>query len=207
MARTPGSAHPDPLDDDPQLGITLGPRRPTRRIDLPRLRQKVRRRGDRQHRADRLNPVLVSVSVDEPHHHFTRRRLDHHGLIVQHPIADVFVAFFRQDVRRVPGLGQAWSEPSTRPTARELRDGGRRLLDVDALIGHLLHVLLSEAVADEFPLTVERGACDWFAGLNGAAVDRKHRGDPQPIEDLQHAPEADTVAVFVPRPVGDVGHR
>src|SRR5439155_1171046 len=117
-------------------------------------------------------------------------------LIVEHPIADILVAFLREDVGRVPCLGQAWSEPSARPTARERRDGGRRLLNVDALVRNLLHVLLSEAVTDEFPLAVERGACDGFVRLNGAAVNGEHRRNLQAIEDLQQSPEPDPITVF-----------
>jgi hypothetical protein len=39
------------------------------------------------------------------------------------------------------------------------------------------------------------------------AVDRQHRRHVEVVEHLEHAPEADAVAVFVPRPVRDVGHR
>jgi hypothetical protein len=149
--------------------------------------------------------VVALLGIGHAHQR-PRPRLHHRRLIVEHPIADVLVAFLLEDVRRVPRLGQARSEPSARPAPRERRDGGRRLLDIDTLVRHLLHVLLSEAVTDEFPMAVERGACDWFVGLNGAAVNRERRGNLQPIEDLQHSPEPDTVAVLVPRPVGDVRH-
>ena len=38
-----------------------------------RLAPKVGRRGDRQHAADRLDPVRLPMLVDERHHHFARR--------------------------------------------------------------------------------------------------------------------------------------
>jgi hypothetical protein len=89
----------------------------------------------------------------------------------------------------------------------ERLDGGRRLLNVHALVGNLLHVLLTEAVADELPVPFERGAGDRLVRLDRAAVNREHGGNVQPVEDLEHAPEADAVSVFVPRPVGHVRHR
>src|SRR4029434_8271406 len=117
------------------------------------------------------------------------------------------VTFLREDVGRVPRLGQAWSKPTTRPAAGESCDGCRCLLNIDALVGDLLHVLLSEAMSDEFPPTVERRARDRFVGGNGAAINREHRRNLQLIEDLQHSPETDTVSVLVPRPIGTVRDR
>jgi hypothetical protein len=49
------------------------PRRTPRRIPGEELVPKVRRRGDRQHAADRLDPVRRAVVVDERHHYFARR--------------------------------------------------------------------------------------------------------------------------------------
>src|SRR5205814_7800689 len=56
-----------------QRRIALQPRRQTLRISLPCLVFVVGRRGDRQLLADRLDPVLGTVGVDECHHHFARR--------------------------------------------------------------------------------------------------------------------------------------
>ena len=64
---------PDPLDGDPQVVIALGARRPLRRIHLPGVVQKIRRWGDRQHRADRLNPIRGPVVIHKLDHYFTRR--------------------------------------------------------------------------------------------------------------------------------------
>jgi hypothetical protein len=62
-------------------------------------------------------------------------------------------------------------------------------------------------VADEFPSPLERGACDRLVRLNCAAVDREYGWNVQAIEDIEQAPETNAVSVFVPRPVGHVGHR
>src|SRR5207244_9306170 len=42
-------------------------------IALPGFELGVQRRGDRQDRADRLDPELLPVLVDEPDHHLARR--------------------------------------------------------------------------------------------------------------------------------------
>ena len=44
-------------------------------------------------------------------------------------------------------------------------------------------------------------------GLDGDAVDVHHAGNLEVVINLQQPPEADAVAVFVPAPVGNVGHR
>ena len=63
--------------DAPHLGhellIALRSCRAKVRVSLPSGVRVVRRRGDRQHLADRLDPVDVAVLVDEGHHHFGRR--------------------------------------------------------------------------------------------------------------------------------------
>ena len=64
---------PHPLDGGTEFVIALGPRRSTRRVRLPRLLEEVGRRGDRQHAADRLDPVDVSMVIDEADHHFAQR--------------------------------------------------------------------------------------------------------------------------------------
>src|SRR5437867_6618885 len=53
--------------------ITLQSRRQLPRVSLARLVLVVLRWGDRQLRADRLDPVLGPVGVNERHHHFGRR--------------------------------------------------------------------------------------------------------------------------------------
>src|SRR5262249_11875984 len=64
---------PDTLDGRPQLGVAPRPRRLRRGIRLLRLAQELHRWRDRQHRADRLGSVEISVLVDEGQHHFGRR--------------------------------------------------------------------------------------------------------------------------------------
>src|SRR5215470_12097898 len=64
---------PRALDLAAQPFIAARARRPARRIALPRSPLVVQGRGDRQHLADRLDPIDVAVRVDKPHHHFARR--------------------------------------------------------------------------------------------------------------------------------------
>ena len=64
---------PDPLDRLTQLGLSNGSIGSSGRIYLTGLLLVVRRRGDRQLPADRLDPVLLTVLIDERHHHFGRR--------------------------------------------------------------------------------------------------------------------------------------
>ena len=62
-----------PLNLRAQRIIALCPGRAPRRIDLRRPMAVIRRGGDRQHGADRLNPALIPMVVNEANHHFPRR--------------------------------------------------------------------------------------------------------------------------------------
>ena len=64
---------PDPTDLLAQRRITLRPLRELIGIARPRRGRVVRRRGDRQYRADRLDPVGGPLAVDERDHHFGRQ--------------------------------------------------------------------------------------------------------------------------------------
>ena len=56
-----------------ELAVTTGSRRTPTAVGVPGFAFVVRRRGDRQHCADRLDPVLIAVRVDEQLHSFGRR--------------------------------------------------------------------------------------------------------------------------------------
>ena len=62
-----------PGDVLPQLRIAMGTRRLPAAVRVPSLALVVRRRGDRQLPADRLDPVLLTVRVDERRHVLGRR--------------------------------------------------------------------------------------------------------------------------------------
>ena len=64
---------PDPLNLDAQHIVPVNPCTPLRGIRVLGLVQKVGRRGDRQRGARSARPVDVSMVIDEPHHHVTRR--------------------------------------------------------------------------------------------------------------------------------------
>src|SRR5205807_10065438 len=128
------------------------------------------------------------------------------GLVVEHPVADIIVALFGEEVGRRPGLGQAGAEPAARGFAGGLADRRRGAPDVVALVGDLLHVLLRKAVTDELPLPLARRLDDRAVAGDRRAVDREDGWDAAIVEHFEHAPEADPVAVFVPGPVRDVGH-
>ena len=140
-------------------------------------------------------------------HQRTTAGLQHDRLIVEHPVAHVFVAGFGQDVRRVPRLGQPRAKPAARRTAGERAKGVGRFPDVGALVGDFLHVLLREPVADELPSAVERGARDRFVGLDRRSVDRQHGRHLEPIEHLEHPPEPHPIPVLVPGPIRNVRFR
>src|SRR5262249_36257530 len=86
--------------------------------------------------------------------------LEIHRLVIEHPVADVFVAFLGEEIGRLPGLGQAGTEPAARALAASLEDHLSGLADVFALVLDLLHVALGEAVADELPFALDRRAHD-----------------------------------------------
>ena len=62
-----------PPDVGLQAGIALCPRRQLGRIGRARRMPPPGRWGDRQHLADRLDPVFLAVGLDETQHHFGRR--------------------------------------------------------------------------------------------------------------------------------------
>jgi hypothetical protein len=64
---------PHAIDVLAQLLIPPRPRGPAVGIALPALELVIPRRGDRQDRADRLDPERLPVLVDEPDHHLARR--------------------------------------------------------------------------------------------------------------------------------------
>ena len=64
---------PDAMDRACELAVALNTKRQVRRIDVPAPVFVIRRRGDRQLRADRLDPVLASMRVDERDQYFPRR--------------------------------------------------------------------------------------------------------------------------------------
>ena len=134
-------------------------------------------------------------------------RLHPHRLVVEHPVSDIVVAFLGQDIRRLPGLGQAGSEPAAREFSRRLQDHLGALADVGALVFHLLHVALCVAVADELPVALDASLYDVGIGFDRDSIDVHHAGNLEVVIDLQKPPEADSVAVFVPAPVRNVGHR
>src|SRR2546426_9063797 len=134
-------------------------------------------------------------------------RFEHHRLVVQNPIANVFVAFFSKDVGCLPRLGQTGTEPSARPTAGECTNHFRRFGDVGSLVGDLLHVLLSESMTDEFPFALERRACDRLVRTNDTTLDGQPSPEPEAVQHFEHPPETDAVSIFMPCPIWDVGHR
>ena len=136
-----------------------------------------------------------------------RTRLEHHGLVVQHPVGDVFIPLLDQDVGGLPGLGQPRAEPAARPPSGAGLDRIGGAADVEALVLDFLQIALGEAVADELPAPSMRRLRDLRVGGHRGAVDAERRGDREFVERLQKAPEPHPVAVFVPRPVGDVGAR
>ena len=64
------------LDLDPQIGVPTDPVGQTGRIDALGEMGMIGRRGDRQDLADRLDPVGLTMIVDERDHGLNRRELD-----------------------------------------------------------------------------------------------------------------------------------
>src|SRR5437867_12703004 len=64
---------PHPTNVTTELGVAAHAWRAAVGIAPPGAPLVIHRRGNRQHRADRLDPIHVAVSVDEAHHHLARR--------------------------------------------------------------------------------------------------------------------------------------
>src|SRR6202030_725567 len=131
----------------------------------------------------------------------------HYGLIIEHPVADIFITLFDQQIGGFPGLGEAGAQPAARVPAGGIADRRGGLAYVVALVGVFLHALVYEAVADDFPAPLQSGAGDRLVAPDRRTVDGEHGADPILVDRLEHTPETDAVAVFVPGPVRDVGHR
>ena len=89
---------PHALNARPQARIALRTRRLPLGICPPGCRGIVRRRGDRQHRADRLDPVRRSLRIDERRHHRGRRSS---SACAKNAEAFRRISFARSEERRV----------------------------------------------------------------------------------------------------------
>ena len=63
---------------------------------------------------------VVDLEIVGQRHDRLVRGLHRYRLVVEHPVADIFDAGFRQVIERVEGLRQAGAEPAARPFAGEL---------------------------------------------------------------------------------------
>src|SRR4029079_15599304 len=110
-------------------------------------------------------------------------------------------AFFRENIGRFPGFGQARAEPATGTLAGRFFERLGALADVGTLVLDLLHIALGVAVANELPLAFDAGFHDAGIRLHADAVDVHHAGNPEFVIDLQQPPETDAISVFMPTPV------
>ena len=128
--------------------------------------------------------------------------------VVDHPVGAVLDAGFGQQVGRVQGLGQAGSKPAHRIVPAGLPQRGDGVADHGALVLDQMGGHLVVAVHHELPPRIAAGFCHLRIGRGNDAVDRQGRRDAVQVERRLQPPEADPHAVFVPRPVGQVGdHR
>ena len=98
------------------------------------------------------------------------------------------------------------SQPRGRlPGDRRIAIGG--LCDVLALVLDLLHVALAKAVTHEFPVALICGIDDCAVAAIAEPLIASTAGTPKSSNTCEQPPEADAVAIFVPGPVRDVGHR
>src|SRR5262249_21741271 len=102
---------------------------------------------------------------------------------------------------------QAGPQPTPRALACRPFQHLGAFADVGALVLDLLHVALGVAVADEFPIAIDAGLHDIRVRLYGDTVDVHHTGDLEIVVDLQKAPEANAISVFMPAPVRNIRHR
>src|SRR5215471_7823921 len=105
--------------------------------------------------------VIAFLRVGNTHER-TSTSLQKNGLVVQNPIASIFITFFCQDVRCIPGLSQTGTEPSAWWTAYKLTNGTGGLHDISTFIWNLLHVFLAKAMTDELPSALSCRERDWF---------------------------------------------
>src|ERR1700733_13185223 len=135
-----------------------------------------------------------------------RRRggLEPDRLVVEHPVGDIVIAFLLQEVRRLPSLGETGAEPAARTFAGRLLNHIGGLADILALVLDLLHIALGKAVAHEFPVAFLCRIDDRGIRRERRTIDGERGRNLEVVEDLEQAPEADAVAIFVPGPVRDV---
>ena len=132
------------------------------------------------------------------------------GLVVVGPVADIFAAFRRQQIGRVPGLLQPGAEPAGRPRAGRLCDRRERAVD-DAflLAGRRFVEPPRVALAMPHPFPAELLAlCDDLGMLRAkVAVERDGAADAVPRQHTHQPEHADAVAVVARRPGRNVRHR
>ena len=134
--------------------------------------------------------------------------LEPHRLVVEHPVGDVVVAFLGEDIGRLPGFGEARPEPAARPLAGQPSRCTSALLLMSARSFSTFCML---RWVKPWPMNSQLRSTQALTRSGKAfdrdAVDVHHARNLELVIDLQQPPEADAVAVFVPAPVRNVGHR
>ncbi len=126
--------------------------------------------------------------------------------VVIDPVAGVFDAMLAQKIERVPGLGQARSEPAPHglPILRNDRAGGRNL-GILLGFGHPgQHDRIGQAVPHELPLQPNALFHDTRIEFSNLAVERDSSAHAMLAQHLHHAPDADAIAVVAPGVIADV---
>ena len=126
------------------------------------------------------------------------------GLIIEHPVGNVFDAFFGQHIDGFEGFRQARAFPAAGRLAGEIPDCLDGFADSLTLVVELVHGPLQIPMTHEFPAGFEGGFGDPGVGFTDDPVDGQGRRDPEGLQTLVKTPEPDPHAVFVPGPVGQV---
>ena len=132
------------------------------------------------------------------------------GLVVVRPVEHVIEAGIGQKLRRALALAVVLAEPAGRAHARRLLDRGEGFGDLGLLLGlrHLRgdHAVGRVAVGDELVLPLLELLDQVGIALGGQRVHRHAGADLVAVEHVEHAEDADPVAVVALRPGAVVGH-
>ncbi len=135
--------------------------------------------------------------------------LDSVGHVVVDPVADVIDALGRHEVERILRFRLGGGEPAGHGLARGLAQDTQRLLNERCLFGfgepavvELAHI---DAVRDHLPAARVDLVDEQRIALGNLRIHRDRGLDPELVEQLEDAEDADPVAVVAQRVVPEIG--
>src|SRR5262245_41139514 len=130
-----------------------------------------------------------------------RARLHPDRLVVHGPVHDVAIAGLLEEVERDATVGEPRAHPSHGPCALVLFDGPRDARDQRtlAVLGQVPLLLgVGDAVPEDLVAATSESGGDVRTVIVDGDVHLRLGREPERVEEIEHAPDADTIAVVAP---------